>query len=61
MPARASARHRRRFGAVRPNPNVAGTSIAFAGESAYAEVPADLYDIHRERAGFRHYAEPFPA
>ncbi|WP_086772006.1 dehydrogenase, partial [Streptomyces bobili] len=79
--------------AVRPNPNVAGTSIAFAAESAYAAMLHDalapenihaaqliipgairpdaehsspdvlaerLYDIHAERGGFRHYAEPFP-
>jgi NADP-dependent 3-hydroxy acid dehydrogenase YdfG len=79
--------------AVRPNPNVAGTSIAFAAESAYARMLHDtlapqnihvaqlivpgairpdaehnspdalaqsLYDIHRERDGFRHYSEPLP-
>ncbi|MFI0084612.1 SDR family NAD(P)-dependent oxidoreductase [Streptomyces bobili] len=79
--------------AVRPNPNVAGTSIAFATESAYAAMLHDalapenihaaqliipgairpdaehsspdvlaerLYDIHAERGGFRHYAEPLP-
>ncbi|MFF8315739.1 SDR family NAD(P)-dependent oxidoreductase [Streptomyces bobili] len=79
--------------AVRPNPNVAGTSIAFAAESAYARMLHDalapenihaaqliipgairpdaehsspdvlaerLYDIHTERDGFRHYAEPLP-
>lgn len=79
--------------AVRPNPNVAGTSIAFAAESAYAVMLHDtlapqnihvaqliipgairpdaehsspdalaqrLYAIHRERAAFRHYAEPLP-
>ncbi|MBQ1101247.1 SDR family NAD(P)-dependent oxidoreductase [Streptomyces sp. b94] len=79
--------------AVRPNPNVAGTSVAFAAESAYARMLHDtlaaenihaaqlivpgairpdaersspdalarrLYDIHRERDGFRHYAEPLP-
>lgn len=79
--------------AVRPNPNVAGTSIAFAAESAYASMLHDtlagenihaaqliipgairpdaehsspdvlaqrLYDIHAERDGFRHYAEPLP-
>ncbi|MDQ0585673.1 SDR family NAD(P)-dependent oxidoreductase [Streptomyces rishiriensis] len=77
--------------AVRPNPKVAGTSIAFAAESAYARMLHDalapknihaaqlivpgairpdaehsspealaqrLYDIHRERDGFRHYSEP---
>ncbi|MFI6436420.1 SDR family oxidoreductase [Streptomyces sp. NPDC050759] len=79
--------------AVRPNPNVAGTSIAFAAESAYARMLHDtlapenihaaqliipgairpdaehsspdvlaerLYDIHQQRDGFRHYAEPLP-
>ena len=79
--------------AVRPNPNVAGTSIAFAAESAYASMLHDtlaaenihaaqliipgairpdaehsspdvlaqrLYDIHQQRDGFRHYAEPLP-
>lgn len=79
--------------AVRPNPNVAGTSVAFAAESAYAHMLHDslaaenihvaqlivpgairpdaehsspnalarrLYDIHRERDGFRHYSEPLP-
>ncbi|MFI6936182.1 SDR family NAD(P)-dependent oxidoreductase [Streptomyces sp. NPDC050287] len=79
--------------AVRPNPDRAGTSIAFAAESAYARMLHDalaperihaaqliipgaihpeaehsspdalaqrLYDIHRERDGFRHYAEPLP-
>ncbi|MEV7735440.1 SDR family NAD(P)-dependent oxidoreductase [Streptomyces sp. NPDC088921] len=79
--------------AVRPNPRVAGTSIAFAAESAYARMLHDtlapenihaaqliipgairpdaehsspevlaerLYDIHAERDGFRHYAEPLP-
>lgn len=79
--------------AVRPNPRVAGTSIAFAAESAYARMLHDtlapenihaaqliipgairpdaehsspevlaerLYDIHLERDGFRHYAEPLP-
>ncbi|WP_210570681.1 SDR family oxidoreductase [Streptomyces sp. GESEQ-4] len=79
--------------AVRPNPKVAGTSIAFAAESAYARMLHDtlagenihvaqliipgairpdaehsspevlaqrLYDIHRQRDGFRHYAEPLP-
>ncbi|MFI5821810.1 SDR family NAD(P)-dependent oxidoreductase [Streptomyces rishiriensis] len=79
--------------AVRPNPNVAGTSIAFAAESAYARALHDalgpenihaaqliipgairpdaehsspdvlarrLYDIHRQRDGFRHYSEPLP-
>lgn len=80
--------------AVRPNPKVAGTSIAFAGESAYAAMLHDalapenihvaqlivpgairpeaehsspealarrLYEMHSERDGFRHYAEPLPA
>ncbi|MFJ9150660.1 SDR family NAD(P)-dependent oxidoreductase [Streptomyces sp. NPDC102270] len=79
--------------AVRPNPKVAGTSIAFAAESAYARMLHDtlapenihaaqliipgairpgaehsspdvlaerLYDLHAERDGFRHYAEPLP-
>jgi NADP-dependent 3-hydroxy acid dehydrogenase YdfG len=79
--------------AVRPNPAVAGTSIAFAAESAYARMLHDtlapenvhaaqliipgairpdaehsspevlarrLYDLHVERDGFRHYAEPMP-
>ncbi|GAA3853747.1 SDR family NAD(P)-dependent oxidoreductase [Streptomyces lacrimifluminis] len=79
--------------AVRPNPNVAGTSIAFAAESAYTRMLHDalapenihaaqlivpgairpdaehsspdvlarrLYDIHQQRNGFRHYAEPLP-
>ncbi|WP_327731410.1 SDR family NAD(P)-dependent oxidoreductase [Streptomyces sp. NBC_00487] len=79
--------------AVRPNPNVAGTSIAFAAESAYTRILHDtlapenihaaqliipgairpdaehsspdalaqrLYDIHQQRDGFRHYAEPLP-
>ncbi|WP_327318936.1 SDR family NAD(P)-dependent oxidoreductase [Streptomyces sp. NBC_01235] len=79
--------------AVRPNPKVAGTSIAFAAESAYARMLHDtlagenihaaqliipgairpdaehsspdvlaqrLYDIHQQRDGFRHYAEPLP-
>lgn len=79
--------------AVRPNPNVAGTSVAFAAESAYAAMLHDalapenihaaqlivpgairpdaehsspevlagrLYDIHRQRDGFRHYSEPLP-
>ncbi|WP_327714671.1 SDR family NAD(P)-dependent oxidoreductase [Streptomyces sp. NBC_00490] len=79
--------------AVRPNPNVAGTSVAFAAESAYARMLHDtlapqnihaaqliipgairpdaehsspdalaqrLYDMHRERDAFRHYAEPLP-
>ncbi|NEA98756.1 SDR family NAD(P)-dependent oxidoreductase [Streptomyces sp. SID13726] len=78
---------------ARPHPERAGTSIAFAGESAYARMLHDalapenihvaqlivpgairpdaehsspdalarrLYDIHRERAGFRHFAEPLP-
>ena len=77
--------------AVRPNPKVAGTSVAFAAESAYARALHDalapenihaaqliipggirpdaehsspdalarcLYDIHQQRDGFRHYAEP---
>jgi hypothetical protein len=80
--------------AVRPNGNVAGTSMAFAAESAYAAMLHDalapenihaaqliipgairpdaehsspdvlaerLYDLHTERDGFRHYAEPLPA
>lgn len=79
--------------AVRPHPDRAGTSIAFAAESAYARMLYDalapenihvaqliipgairpdaehsspdvlaqrLYDIHHERNGFRHYAEPLP-
>ncbi|KKD05695.1 dehydrogenase [Streptomyces sp. WM6386] len=79
--------------AVRPHPDRAGTSIAFAAESAYARMLHDalapqnihaaqliipgairpdaehsspdalaqrLYAIHRERDGFRHYAEPLP-
>jgi NADP-dependent 3-hydroxy acid dehydrogenase YdfG len=79
--------------AVRPNPERAGTSIAFAAEGAYAHMLHDalapenihvaqlivpgairpdaehsspdvlaqrLYDIHADRAGFRHYAEPLP-
>jgi NAD(P)-dependent dehydrogenase (short-subunit alcohol dehydrogenase family) len=79
--------------AVRPHPDRAGTSIAFAAESAYARMLHDalapenihaaqliipgairpdaehsspdvlaerLYDIHVERDGFRHYAEPLP-
>lgn len=77
--------------AVRPHPDRAGTSIAFAAESAYArmlhDVLADehvhaaqliipgaitagdarkdpsvladtLWGMHRDRTGFRHYAEP---
>ncbi|MFC8140885.1 SDR family NAD(P)-dependent oxidoreductase [Streptomyces paradoxus] len=79
--------------AVRPHPDRAGTSIAFAAESAYARMLHDalapenihaaqliipgairpdaehsspevlarrLYDLHTERVGFRHYAEPMP-
>lgn len=79
--------------AARPHPDRAGTSIAFAAESAYARMLHDtlapenihvaqlivpgairpdaehsspdvlagrLYDIHRTRDGFRHYAEPLP-
>ncbi len=79
--------------AVRPHPDRAGTSIAFAAESAYARMLHDalapenihvaqliipgairpdalhsspdvlanrLYDIHRTRDTFRHYAEPLP-
>ncbi|MBA2952041.1 SDR family NAD(P)-dependent oxidoreductase [Streptomyces himalayensis] len=79
--------------AVRPHPDRAGTSIAFAAESAYAQMLHDalapenihaaqliipgairydvehsspdalaqrLHDIHTERTGFRHYAEPLP-
>ncbi|WP_405507718.1 SDR family NAD(P)-dependent oxidoreductase [Streptomyces purpurascens] len=79
--------------AVRPHPDRAGTSIAFAAESAYARMLHDalapenihaaqliipgairpdaehsspevlarrLYDLHTERDGFRHYAEPLP-
>ncbi|MFE9674530.1 SDR family NAD(P)-dependent oxidoreductase [Streptomyces sp. NPDC006259] len=79
--------------AVRPNPKVAGTSVAFAAESAYAQMLHDalapenihaaqliipgairpdaeqsspdalaqrLFDIHRQRDGFRHYSEPLP-
>ncbi|MFC9509404.1 SDR family NAD(P)-dependent oxidoreductase [Streptomyces sp. NPDC057002] len=79
--------------AVRPHPGRAGTSIAFAAESAYARMLHDalapenihaaqliipgairpdaehsspevlarrLYDLHVERDGFRHYAEPLP-
>ncbi|MGY0064127.1 SDR family NAD(P)-dependent oxidoreductase [Streptomyces sp. LZ34] len=79
--------------AVRPHPERAGTSIAFAAESAYVRmlhhvlapenihaaqliIPGAirpdaehsspgvlarrLYDIHLERDGFRHYAEPMP-
>jgi NAD(P)-dependent dehydrogenase (short-subunit alcohol dehydrogenase family) len=79
--------------AVRPHPDRAGTSIAFAAESAYARMLHDalapenihaaqliipgairpdaehsspdvlaqrLFDIHTERTGFRHYAEPLP-
>ncbi|MFC9678261.1 SDR family NAD(P)-dependent oxidoreductase [Streptomyces sp. NPDC056948] len=79
--------------AVRPHPDRAGTSIAFAAESAYARMLHDalapenihaaqliipgairpdaehsspevlarrLYDLHAERDGFRHYAEPLP-
>ncbi|MER7922994.1 SDR family NAD(P)-dependent oxidoreductase [Streptomyces sp. NPDC096057] len=77
--------------AVQPHPDRAGTSIAFAAESAYARLlhdqlapdgihvaqliipgaitPGDdrkdpdvlaglLFDLHRERTGFRHFAEP---
>lgn len=77
--------------AVRPHPERAGTSIAFAAESAYARMLHDtlapenihaaqliipgvirpdaehsnpevlarrLYDMHTDRTGFRHYAEP---
>ncbi|MER5434408.1 SDR family NAD(P)-dependent oxidoreductase [Streptomyces sp. NPDC002588] len=80
--------------AVRPHMDRAGTSIAFAAESAYARMLHDalapenihaaqliipgairpdaehsspdalaqrLYDIHHQRNGFRHYAEPLPA
>ncbi|MEV5438919.1 SDR family NAD(P)-dependent oxidoreductase [Streptomyces sp. NPDC052682] len=61
--------------AVRPNPKVAGTSIAFAAESAYAHMlhdalaPENIHaaqliipgaDIHTDRDGFRHYSEPLP-
>jgi NAD(P)-dependent dehydrogenase (short-subunit alcohol dehydrogenase family) len=79
--------------AIQPHPDRAGTSIAFAAESAYARmlhgtlapenihaaqliIPGAiqpdaehssplalaqrLYDIHRERDGFRHYSEPLP-
>ncbi len=79
--------------AVRPHPDRAGTSIAFAAESAYARMLHDalapenihaaqliipgairpdaehsspevlarrLYDLHIERDGFRHHAEPMP-
>ncbi|MDT0318787.1 SDR family NAD(P)-dependent oxidoreductase [Streptomyces millisiae] len=79
--------------AVRPHPERAGTSVAFAAESAYARMLHDalapenihaaqlivpgairpdaehssptalaerLYDIHRTRDAFRHYAEPLP-
>ena len=79
--------------AVRPHPDRAGTSIAFAAESAYARMLHDalapenihaaqliipgairldaeqsspevlarrLYDMHHQRDGFRHYAEPLP-
>jgi NADP-dependent 3-hydroxy acid dehydrogenase YdfG len=79
--------------AVRPHPGRAGTSIAFAAESAYArmlhealapdgihvaqlivpgairpdaehsspDVLAErLFDIHSQRDGFRHFAEPMP-
>jgi NADP-dependent 3-hydroxy acid dehydrogenase YdfG len=79
--------------AVRPHPERAGTSIAFAAESAYARMLHDalapqnihaaqliipgaispdaehsspdmlaqrLYELHTERSGFRHYAEPLP-
>ncbi|MGW7073015.1 SDR family NAD(P)-dependent oxidoreductase [Streptomyces sp. NPDC054855] len=79
--------------AVRPHPDRAGTSIAFAAESAYAamlhtalapenihaaqlivpgaispdsatsspEALAErLYNLHTDRKGFRHYAEPMP-
>ncbi|MEU6419174.1 SDR family NAD(P)-dependent oxidoreductase [Streptomyces spiralis] len=79
--------------AVRPHPERAGTSIAFAAEGAYARMLHDvlapenihvaqliipgairpdagqsspevlaqrLYDIHTNRDGFRHYAEPLP-
>lgn len=77
--------------AVQPHPDRAGTSIAFAGESAYARMLYDaladedihaaqlvipgaitpghprkdpavladtLWGMHRDRAEFRHYAEP---
>jgi NADP-dependent 3-hydroxy acid dehydrogenase YdfG len=80
-----------RGSAVRPHPERAGTSIAFAAESAYArmlhevlapenihvaqlivpgaigpdsehsspDVLAErLFDLHQQRDGFRHYAEP---
>ncbi|MFE2499395.1 SDR family NAD(P)-dependent oxidoreductase [Streptomyces scopuliridis] len=80
--------------AVQPHTQRAGTSIAFAAESAYARLlhdqlapddihvaqliipgaitPGDarkdpdtlaalLWDIHRERTGFRHFAEPLDA
>ncbi|MFC9125736.1 SDR family NAD(P)-dependent oxidoreductase [Streptomyces sp. NPDC057099] len=79
--------------AVRPHPDRAGTSVAFAAESAYARMLHEalapenihaaqliipgairpdaehsspevlarrLYDLHTERDGFRHYAEPLP-
>jgi NADP-dependent 3-hydroxy acid dehydrogenase YdfG len=79
--------------AVRPHPERAGTSIAFAAESAYARMLHDalapenihvaqlivpgairpdaahsspdvlaerLFDIHFQRDGFRHFAEPMP-
>lgn len=77
--------------AVQPHPDRAGTSIAFAAESAYARMLHDvlagervhaaqliipgaitagdarkdpsvladtLWGMHRDRSGFRHYAEP---
>jgi NADP-dependent 3-hydroxy acid dehydrogenase YdfG len=79
--------------AVRPHPERAGTSIAFAAESAYARMLHDalapenihvaqlivpgairpdaehsspdvlaerLFDIHSQRDGFWHFAEPMP-
>jgi NADP-dependent 3-hydroxy acid dehydrogenase YdfG len=79
--------------AVRPHPERAGTSVAFAAESAYARMLHDalapenihvaqlivpgairpdaehsspdvlaerLFDIHSQRDGFRHFAEPMP-
>ncbi|MEV6446509.1 hypothetical protein [Amycolatopsis sp. NPDC051716] len=78
---------------MRPHPERAGTSIAFAAESAYARMLHDalapenihvaqlivpgairpdaehsspdvlaerLFDIHSQRDGFRHFAEPMP-
>jgi NADP-dependent 3-hydroxy acid dehydrogenase YdfG len=47
---------------ARPNPNVAGTFIAFAGEGAYAKMLHDtladkLWQLHAHPGDFRVFAE----